>query len=205
VDRPNEETVKEVPAVSFPEPHECGEKFKAILKEFFVGGDTDDAVLSLHEIIGVGHEGSVYRGAKAIEQGTMMVMEMKDDDVQKMLTILNRCLDEGKLEKKAVLVGLNDPLEFVSDIEIDAPLAGSHLATVIASMVKSSALSLDFLLEGPEYFRTDGKAAQLCAKVVEKLGGEPSEADMAIIEKLMTEEDKAEYSSVQELFASIKK
>ena len=81
--------------VEFLEPKECGKKAKNYLKEFFVGGDLDDAVLSIHELIGAGEDGSVERGTKVIESGTFMVMEMKAEDVEKFASVMTRCYNEN--------------------------------------------------------------------------------------------------------------
>lgn len=191
------------PAKSFPPADECGEKTKKILKEYFVGGDTDDAVLSIDEIVGFGHDGSIDRGAKVIEGGTLMVLEMKEDEVNKFLTILLRCLKENKIQRKSVATGMNDPLEFLGDIEIDAPLARKHLVHIVAELMKANAVDIDFLLEAPEYFRDEGKAASFAAKVLKATGEEVTDADVALIEQLMTEDDKTAHATARALFDSV--
>lgn len=188
----------------FPGADVCGDKMKTILKDYFVGGDTDDAVLSIDEVVGVGHDGSVERGARMVQEGALLVMEMKESEVKKFLTVLVRCLKENKIEKESVAMGLNaDPLEFLGDIEIDAPLARSHLAAIVAEVVKEKAIALDFLLESPEYFRTDGRAADFGAKVLKAMGGEIMDADVDVIEKLMTEDDKTTHGTARNLLASL--
>jgi hypothetical protein len=189
-------------ATDFKSPDECGDKAKTILKEYFVGGDTDDAILSFDELIGAGKDGSVDRGAKMVESGVLLVLEMKNDDVEKALAIFSRLIDEKKIEGESLSKGLNDPLEFLNDIAIDAPLAGNHLASIISAFVKSGAISLDFLLSAPDYFRTDGKAAQFAAKVIKKMGSEGDSASLDVVEKLMTCDDKEAHPSAKELLAS---
>merc|ERR1712137_436630 len=132
-------------------PDECAKKIKNLLKEYFVGGDTDDCVVSVHELIQAGTDGSVERGSKIVEGATLMVMEMKPDDVEKTLKVLSRCISEKKIEAQSITTGLNDPLEFLSDIEIDAPLAGTHLAKMIATYLKLEVVSMDMLKHAPEY------------------------------------------------------
>ena len=186
----------------FKTPDECGDKAKNILKEYFVGGDTDDAILSFDELIVAGKDGSVDRGAKMVESGVLLVLEMKKDDVEKTLAFFSRLIDEKKIEGESLSKGLNDPLEFLSDIAIDAPLAGDHLANIVSSFVKSGAVSLDFLLSAPDYFRTDGKAAQFAAKVIKKMGADDDAASLEVVEKLMTCDDKEAHPSAKELVAS---
>ena len=173
--------VEETVTKEFPAADECADKSQYILNEYFVGGDTDEAVLSMDEIVGFGHAGSIERGAKVIEGGTLLVMEMKETDVAKFLTVLLRCLKGSTIQRKSVATGLSDPLEFLGDIEIDAPLARSHLATIVAELIQAKAVSLDFLLEAPEYFRTGGRAANICAKVLKAMDGEVLDADGKVL------------------------
>ena len=198
-----EENAPPPPKKEFPAVEDCADKTQNILKEYFIGGDVDDAVLSIDEIVGFGHDGSIERGAKVIEGGTLLVMEMKETEVKQFLTVLLRCLKENKIQRKSVAMGLADPLEYLGDIEIDAPLARSHLATIVAELVGEKAVRLDFLLEAPDYFRSDGRAAHYCAKVLKAMDCEITDADVDIIEKLMTEDDKAAHATARDLLASV--
>jgi hypothetical protein len=103
-----------------------------------------------------------------------------------------------------MVAGLNDPLDFLSDIEIDAPLAGNFLSMIVAELIKARVLDLDFLLSAPENFRTDGKAALFGAKVLAALQDEVVEAQVDVIEKLMTKGDKEKFGSALELIHSLK-
>lgn len=186
-------------------PDVCGTKAKCILKEYFVGGDTDDAVLSLHELVGVGDEGSLERGAKVIESAILYVLEMKHDEVDKFLSVYLRCAKENKLEAASFIRGLNDPLEFLSDIAVDAPLATDILIRIVAELVKEGILQFDFLLNSPEYFRTDQNAAKFGVKVMKYIGGNTvsSSEFVTVIAKLMTEEEKSSHLSVEEFINSL--
>mmetsp|Transcript_20138 Transcript_20138/g.36528 ORF Transcript_20138/g.36528 Transcript_20138/m.36528 type:complete len:362 (-) Transcript_20138:226-1311(-) len=183
---------------------ECGNKAKGILKEYFVGGDTDEAVLSFAELICAGEDGSVERGAKMMQVGTLMVIEMKEVEVKNFLTVLSKCISDKKMEPKSIAIGLNDPLEFLSDIAVDAPLAAKFLVMIVAEMITAKVLELKFLLDAPEYFRTDGKPAEFASKVVKKLGEEAmkSEANVEVIEKLMSEDDKKTYATAGDLLSA---
>ena len=188
----------------FPAVEDCAGKAQKILKEYFIGGDEDDAVLSIDELVGFGHDGSIERGAKVIEGGTLLVMEMKEREVKQFLTVMLRCLKENKIQRRSVAMGLADPLEFLGDIEIDAPLARSHLAAIVAGLVEEKTVRLDFLLEAPDYFQSDGRAADFCAKVLVAMDCEITDADVDIIEKLMTENDKAVHATGRDLLASVR-
>jgi hypothetical protein len=182
-------------------PEECSKKMKNILKEYFIGGDTDDAVLSVDELIQVGKDGSIERGAKAIEGASLLVMESKEVEVKKMLTVMTKVVSDGKLEKESIVKGLYDPLQFLSDLEIDAPLARNHLAMIVVECLKLGALpSLEFLKEAPEYFHTDGKPAAFTVKVLKMRGGDPSEDELAVVRALMTEDDKKAFDSGKAMF-----
>jgi translation initiation factor 4G len=194
---------EEKPKTNYPTPDECGDKAKNIMKEYFVGGDTDDAVLSIHELVGAGSDGSVDRGTKVVEAGVLLVLEMKASDVEKFLNVYLRCAKEKKIESQSFITGLNDPLEFLSDVAIDAPLAIPHLAGIVAELVKAEIIPFGFLLDSPEYFRTDQNAADFGGKVLKKIGGDAtsSQDHIDVIDKLMTCEDKAKHSSAADLIA----
>ncbi|KAL7534132.1 hypothetical protein ACHAXR_005645, partial [Thalassiosira sp. AJA248-18] len=191
------------PKINYLTPDECGDKAKNILKEFFVGGDTDDALLSIHELVGAGNEGAVDRGTKVVEAAVLMVLEMKAEDVDKFLGIYLRCAKEKKIEGESFVLGLTDPLEFLGDVAIDAPLAIPHMASIVAELVKAGIVPFTFLLDAPEYFRTDQNAADFGGKVLKKIGGDATTSQdyIDVIEKLMTCEDKAKHSSAGDLIA----
>lgn len=182
---------------SYPSPDKCGEKAKTILKEYFVGGDTDDAVLSIHELVGAGNDGSIERGAKIIESSILTILEMKNEEVDKFLVVFLRCANESKLNSESFVRGLNDPLEFLSDIAVDAPLATLHLVRVVGELVKARIIPFDFLLSSPEYFRSDQNAARFGVHVLKAMGGGDLMKDagyVGVIEKLMTEEERSLHS-----------
>jgi len=185
-------------------PDECGTKAQNILKEYFVGGDTDDAVLSFKELIGVGDEGSVDRGAKVVEKGILLVMEMKQTEVNKFLEVVTRTFKANELEAASIVAGMNDPLEFLQDIMIDAPLATGHLVTICSEFIKTGCVSFDFLLGAPEYFRTDCGSATFGCKVLKKLGGDAldSTENLEVIEKLMTDNDKDTFQNAKDFLAA---
>lgn len=171
---------------------ECGKKMKNYLKEYFVGGDTDDIVLSIHELIGAGSEGSTDRGSKVIESSVLMLLEMKAENVDMFLTVITRCITEKKIDSRSIISGLNDPLEFLSDIAIDAPLATAHLVTIVSKFIELGTIKFDFLLDAPQHFRLDSGAARFGCKVLHKIGGDSisSQENIDTIEKLMTAAEK---------------
>jgi MA3 domain len=96
----------------------------------------------------------------------LLVLERKEDDVQKVLQVLTQCVRERKLSKASLRQGLlGEPLELLRDIEIDAPLASALLAHVIADWMHDGFLDVSFLLDASEYVRTQGRPASLAAQV----------------------------------------
>lgn len=192
------------PITTYLTPEECGEKSKNILKEYFVGGDIDDAVLSIHELVGSGDEGSFERGTKVVECAILYVLEMKHEEVDKFLSLYLRCAKENKIEGSSFVSGLNDPLEFLSDIAVDAPLASPILVRIVGELVKGEIIPFDFLLNAPEYFRTDNNAATFGAQVLKSIGGDAVSTPkfIEVIEKLMTEGDKGAHRSAREIIDS---
>jgi len=191
------------PRISYPSPDECGNKAKTILKEFFVNGETLDAVVSIQEIVGAGSAGSLARGAEVIKNAALLVLEMRQEDVDKFLEVCLQCVQAKTIESESIILGLNDPLEFLSDIAIDAPLAIQHLVTIVAKLVKTDIIPFDFLLNSPDYFRTDGDAANFAAQVIKTIGNEATSSEVytGVIEKLMTDGDREKYSSAINLIA----
>lgn len=99
---------------------------------------------------------------------------------------------------------MNDPLEFLRDIEIDAPLAGSHLSLIIAELINWDAISLKFLLNAPEFFRAKGKPSIFSVEILKKKSrGGPSEDELAVVDSLMTEEDKKAHVSAKAMFDAL--
>lgn len=183
-------------------PKDYLNKAKTVLKEFFVGGDEDDAVLSFQEIIGA--DLSIERGSMAFEGGVSLVLEMREEEVQKFIKVMSRCYKEKIISAESIQKGINDPLEFLQDVAIDAPLAVSHMTTIVAAFIKEGAISFDFLLDSPEYFRKECNAARFGCKVLNAIGGNATSEtiNQGVIEKLMTAEEKAQYPSVQDFLVA---
>lgn len=194
----------QTPLIEYPELKECGERMKNMLKEYFVGGDTDDAVLTVDELVGVGNEGHLDRGAAVIESGVLFVMEMKEADVRKFLQVTTRCLKEGKISPECLQMGLSDPLEFLRDIEIDAPLATSLLAIIVAEWLEADLLSLDSLKSAPEYFLSDGRPAEFVASVLARLQRDVTDNEVQVLSSFMSDQEKSSHSSIPDWIKSLK-
>ncbi|KAL3941737.1 MAG: hypothetical protein SGBAC_003949 [Bacillariaceae sp.] len=191
---------KHAPVLS---PDECGDKAKNMLKEYFVGGDTADAVLTVSELVQVGIDGDVERGAKVVEGSVFLVLEMKKEEAAKCAAVLCSAFKEGKIPADSFIKGFFDPLEFLNDVEIDAPLAGKHLAHIVSEAIKVNAVELDPLLKNAgQDFKEFGKPAVFTAKVLKALG-KGEEADIAMIESLMTDLEKGKYSNAKNLYETI--
>jgi translation initiation factor 4G len=186
-------------------PDECQEKTKNILKEYFVGGDTDDAVLSFHELINPSADGSKERASAIVEAGTLLVMEMKLSDVDNFLAVLIRSFKADKITSETIQFGLCDPLEFLNDIAIDAPLAPVNLCRIISMLIKEELIGFDCLLKSPYEFKTYGNPANFASKVLKELGEDAmkNESNKDVVRELMTEDDKSQFASVDEIISSV--
>ena len=108
-------------------------KSVSMLKEFYVNGDLTEALLSIDEILGVGGDnGPEERAIKFIDSCVSFSLEGRPADVDKMLMVLRAAHEQGKVPDRCFLRGLDDPLEFLSDIELDAPDARKLLDKIVA-------------------------------------------------------------------------
>lgn len=98
-----EKDVMEPTKKAYKDPAACGKSSVNILKEFCVGGDTDDAVLSIYELVGSeSEENSLERGIAVVESTCRDALENKVENVDKYIVILTRCVNENKLSTKMV-------------------------------------------------------------------------------------------------------
>jgi translation initiation factor 4G len=183
--------------VEYLEPYECGVKVKSLLHEFLVGGDIDDAVLTIDELVGCDNEGHITRGAAVVESAILAVLERKETDVRKCQALLSRCLSERKLDMAALPLGLNNCLELIRDIEIDAPRAGLFLATFIADWVQAGYIDFSFLLDAPESFLSNCRPAEFAVDILATVTADASDEQVSVVEKLMNEEDSRLHPSVR--------
>ena len=110
---------------------EINTKAQQLLKEYLVGGDLAEAIKSIDELVRTASNGSDERGAKVVEAFVLLIMECKSEDVDKMLNVAKAAHEQMKLADQCFLKGLDEPLEFLSDIEIDAPLARTFMIKII--------------------------------------------------------------------------
>ena len=90
-----------------------------------------EAIKSIDELVRTASNGSDERGAKVVEAFVLLIMECKSEDVDKMLNVAKAAHEQMKLADQCFLKGLDEPLEFLSDIEIDAPLARTFMIKII--------------------------------------------------------------------------
>jgi MIF4G domain len=181
---------------------QCGENTKAILKEFFVSGDRGEAVLLLDEIVDITAAEHLKRGEAVITAGIFLVLEMKELHVRKFLDVISKCLDDQKVDKDCFVPALMDPLEFLRDIEIDAPQAASLLAMIIADWLTkkvddgdTAVSSIDFLLRSPENFRNEGNPAMFATQILRARGGVITDVDAQIVQTLMSNDEMEKFQS----------
>jgi translation initiation factor 4G len=184
------------------DPAECAKKMKSLLKEFFVGGDMAEAVLSMDELIGKGHEADTERGSAMVEAGVLMVMEGKEAEVEKMLKLFEGAAE--KIPSSSFVGGLKDPVLFLRDIEIDAPLAPNLLAMILADWFSKSYLpSMDeFWVKNKdlEEFRENAgetRSAEFLRQIIRRRGGDLTVDDIEAVSQLMTDEERLVHPEVR--------
>jgi len=97
-----------------------------------------------------------------------------------------RCFKENKLDALSIISGLNNPLEMLYDIVIDAPLAMDHMVNIVSEFIRANAISFDFFLKTSENFRTSPEALKFARSVLDNLGGEFNESsfNLNVLERL---------------------
>ena len=187
LNRSPSETLIDFKIVEYLEPGECGEKMKATLKELFVGGDFHDAVQSVEELVGLFDEGDVARGSAVVEAGVLLVMEMKEKEVATFQTLIEKCLEEDNLPRRSLAQGLREPIEFLRDIEIDAPKAGGFLADIVSSWIKSDKdddpVTLHKLLEC--HSAPPKRLDEFAIDVLARRLGEISDRELEVVQRLI--------------------
>jgi len=186
-------------------PKETEEAAVSALKEFFVGGDRNEAILCFKEIVDCKQPGPEKRTTYLFYGACCYVIEQKETEVAGFIDLLLECLDQKIIvNAESIIAGIHDVLEILADVAIDAPLATVHMAAIVASLIRHKTIGLTVLSDAPEYFRTDGDAAKFGAKVLKKLGASASsdEANLKVIEGLMTEKDQDTFTSVPDLIAT---
>lgn len=177
-------------------PTECGERMTSILKEYFAGGDLNDAVHSVDELVGNRDEGHMKRGAAVVEAGILLVLEMKRSEVEQFEVLVSHCLEEAKIDRECLAQGLHDPLEFLRDIEIDAPHAGTYLATLLAAWIvcgnKDDPLSLASILLN--HNALPERAAEFAIQVLSLVDCAVTDHEIHVVQSLLSREGEAERS-----------
>lgn len=207
---------------SDPQPwdrDEVGDRTKTLLKEYFVNGNLREAMTLVDEMVLGGGivpaADRVERGVAVVQTGVLMVMEMKDEQVGKFLQVISKCLDDQMLDPASLIVALSDPLDFLRDIEIDAPLAGRLLATIVASWLEkkvndngmTAIPSLEALIQqAPDGFCLgDARPAEFVAQILMQRSGEVTDAEYAVLAAVMNENETKEFPSAQDFFQSCSK
>jgi len=203
VPRNNGASTQQAPkAKQYPTPEECAEKIKSILKEHWVGGDTADAVLSIDELVGIGQDGDEARGKSIIEAAVLTMMEAKESEVETVLKLFEAAAE--KIPDGSFVKGLTDPVEYLRDIEIDAPLASHLLAMIMANWFTNKYLPsmTKFFVDNDDLkdFRDradETRAAEFCRQVIKKRGGDLTEDDLEAVAHLMTDEERLMHPDVR--------
>lgn len=209
LNRQPSESLIDFKIVEYEEPSECGEKMKTLLKEFFIVGDYNDALLTLEELVGMGDEGDGARGTAVVEAGVLLVMEMKQEHVTSFRSLIAKCLEVDQISRQSLARGLRDPIEFLRDIEIDAPRAGDYLAEIVSGWMRidddddDDPLSLASLLLMHPSLPT--KAADFAIDVLARRDGNATESEVGVVRALLAKRGDEENRSAAEIGELIEK
>lgn len=215
---------------------ECNERSRTIFKEYFIGGDRENAVLSIQELVGGNSGGSssrnstpsvgyMDRAVAVIQSGILLVLEMKEIHVHKFLDVVSRCLDNNVIDRKCLIPAIQEPLEYLRDIEIDAPRSSEWLAIIVAEwMTKKvddgeTAMGggIEILLQAPTYFLSDaGRPTEFAVQVLLQIyhpnqcGTTTSattssisvlcESERDVLNQLWTEQERKQYGSIDKIW-----
>lgn len=115
---------------------------KAAIQEFVVNQELDEVLLCIKEAV----EGSIPEYHSGIvAEALRMSLEGKDKDREAVKTVLLAASKSpAVLSRDAFLKGCAEILDFLSDIVIDAPLAGTHASKLLGALVVNGALPLSF-------------------------------------------------------------
>jgi len=189
---------------------EVQSKVNNLLKEFLAVGDTNDSMLSLKELVDLAVEENTRNDIKKllVESCILFVLERKKDDVEKAIKLLLAATtkESNLLNPPDFIAGLAVPLEFLSDIEIDAPKAGEYLAIILSKLCEAKLVELEPLLKGaPDYFLSDGKPAHLAIRVFLMTEEKITDSQFSLVEKFMTDRDKEDFASPKAILESLQK
>lgn len=199
---PSQEGPNVTKIVEHLDPKECAHRGKSLFKEFRIGGDISDALLTFEEIVCLDTEGHEERSSAMLEAIILMVLEMKQEDVDKMIYLVEQCMQKQVIDSEALVASLQIPMESLRDIEIDAPLAAKLMAGILAHWIQLGFITLNVLQSFPDYFLSDGRPAEFACMVLAKRGGSPSEEEASLVNSLMTDQEKRAWPSVENWICS---
>mmetsp|Transcript_19316 Transcript_19316/g.28344 ORF Transcript_19316/g.28344 Transcript_19316/m.28344 type:complete len:984 (+) Transcript_19316:164-3115(+) len=210
---PIEQPEPAAPSKSIISPDECKTKVKNLIKQYLYTHDTADAVLSYQELVMATDDppGALDRGAACVEQSVFTIMESNKAQLDLFLPLWKQVCTgggdhKGCISPEMTVKGLMYPLDLLSDVVIDAPLARGHTITIVGEMMNWGMMGeqgITFLLDAPDYFKSDGNAAKFAIEVLNKTNNDwiGVKENVDVVEKLMTEEEKSGCGGSVEEFA----
>jgi len=148
-------------------------KAKSIVEEYFSIVDMKEATECVQELASPDHHWCLVTESIDIAFGKK---QKECEMVGELFVGLNAA---GVLTTEQLEKGLFDLIEFLTDIEIDVPLAGKWLAIVMAKCVISGALTIGMVSRAPEMFLTGGTAAGFAVKLMAAVKNEADDAKLS--------------------------
>lgn len=185
-----------VKASDKPEPLSADafeKKAKAILQEFVELRDLKEATTSVTELHSAEHHTLI--ATQAFNLG----LEKGDKERSAVSALLAGLFDQQLLSTDALMVALDELLEFIEDMEIDIPRTLPYLSEMLAPTVAAGGIPLQRLVASVQHITYNGKAAKL---VCGTLAAIQDEAKVRTLVEVDSSEESDESSSAID-FASL--
>jgi hypothetical protein len=82
------------------------------------------------------------------------------------VTVVCACREREVVAAGELVAAFNSFLEFLSDVEVDVPLAGKHLSKMIAHCIRREALPVGMLDDPPAEFVQSGRATTFASETL---------------------------------------
>lgn len=153
-------------SIPTPDHDQAAKKFVSALRDYFVHGDSKEFILGVNE---AGLDDGCSR-VSALSSGVLHVLEKKEIEVKLFLDAVDHCVRDGCVATEDLGDSLVKPLDFLLDLEIDAPLAPKFLAMIVSHWLPYVSLSSVFQ-KTSESFRDEGRPTEFFSRV-RKISGE---------------------------------
>lgn len=139
-------------------------KVKAILEEYVVTRDIEEATQCFQELASEEHH------ALIATQCLNIGLEKGNKERDAISSFLAGLHERKLVSSDDIATPLHELLEFAEDMEIDIPLTLQYISVMIAPCVASGAVPLPRLVESVQHLTYNGKAAKVISKTLVAVG-----------------------------------